>query len=164
MKFLFAKLQCKHFLTDHGEYRSNSKPSALRWTARELSIFCQPKWVHVLSHCTCWTHKSKMDKAIGGVQCQHIWWVWINIWAHIVKNKDAGSDQSKHLTMEVVLCLGVHYYTWMKRKISTLLLFPHLFLLMNPLSAMKHDLGTELYVDVTHKVFHHLWLILHRWQ
>jgi hypothetical protein len=63
------------------------------------------------------------------------------------------TDPAKHLSMDSMVCVGLHIQEESNIYVSVV---TTLSLLMNPLRAMQHNLGMELYGDVTHKVSHHL--------
>ena len=62
------------------------------------------------------------------------------------------SDPAKHLSMVSIVCVGLHVQA--ERNIYVAVVTTPS--LLNPLRAMQHKMGIELYCDVTHKVSHHL--------
>ena len=100
------------------------------------------------------TRKAKTDEAMGGGAGT------FDGFEELMESKLLGalveqhnSDPDKHLSMDSMVCVGLHVQQG-KNIYVAVVTTPSL--LMNPLRALQHNMGMELYGDVTHKVSHHL--------
>ena len=62
-------------------------------------------------------------------------------------------DPDAHLTLDTVVCLGLHVEEEANQYVSVL---STPSLLLNPVRALQHGMVRELYGDATHKMSHHL--------
>jgi hypothetical protein len=62
-------------------------------------------------------------------------------------------DAPSHLTLDTVVCLGLHVEEEANQYVSVL---STPSLLLNPVRALQHGMVHELYGDATHKISHHL--------
>ncbi len=62
-------------------------------------------------------------------------------------------DPDQHLTLDTVVCLGLHVEEEENQYVAVI---STPSLLLNPIRALRHGLVRELYGDATHKISHHL--------